>query len=353
MKGLIDFFKSKWKHILIVAIALILVVVLAIVLGINHILNQANYDDHYVKSSQNADIIHDSSVPTNDLAEDDLVEDKIHVIEGPSTKDSIKEWCSMGNVVSSDDVINILLIGMDNENMYTNSRADAMMIASINKKTKKITLASVLRDQYAYVNSSKPRFEKMHHALARGGPQLQISVIEAHLKVRIDNYILVNFTSFKKIVDMLDGITVNLTSAEAKLVGVPAGRQHLNGEQVLKYTRIRFIDSDVVRTSRQQTIIEAIIERAKTASLTELTAVITELLGYVRTGMNKGEILGLAAEAVASGWFNYELVNYVAPGADYRKGGYIGRLWYWTVNYPKAAQELQLRLYDRTNIIIE
>lgn len=347
-----NFFKTKWKHIVIVAVSLLLVVALAAVLVVNGMLDRINYDDHYVKSSQ-PDIINNSTVSTNDVKEEDYADDKIHVVEGQSTKDSIKQWCSTGSVVASDDVINILLIGMDNDNIRYNSRADAMMIVSINKNTGKITLASVLRDQYAYVNGKKPRFEKMHHALARGGPALQIATIEQHLKVQIDNYILVNFTSFKSIVDKLGGVDINLTSSEAKVLDLPKGTQHLSGAKVLQYVRIRSIDSDVVRTSRQQTVIEAIIKKAGDASLGELTAAISDVLQYVRTGMSKGEIMAYAAEAFSSGWFNYDVVNYVAPGADYRKGGYIGSLWYWTVNYPKAAQELQLKLYDRTNIVIE
>lgn len=347
------FFKCKWKNIVIVAVALLLVAVLAAVLAINGLLGRINYDDHYVKSSQPDDIINNSTVSTNDVKDDELTDDNLHVVEGQSTKETIKQWCSSGTVAASDDVINILLIGMDNNNIKTNSRADAMMIVSINKQTGKITLASVLRDQYAYVAGKKPRFEKMHHALTRGGPQLQIATIEQHLKVQIDNYILVNFTSFKSIVDKLGGVDINLTSSEAKILGLSKGVQHLDGNRVLTYVRIRAIDSDVVRTSRQQTVIEAIIKKASTASLPELTAAITDMLGYVRTGMSKGEIMSYAAEAVTSGWFDYEVVNYVAPGADYRRGGYIGSSWYWTVNYPKAAQELQLKLYGRTNIVIE
>lgn len=348
-----NFLKSKWKHIVIVTVSLLLVAVLAVVLAVNGLLDRINYDDHYVKSSQAGDIINDSSVPQNDVKDEDYADDKIHVVDGQSTKDAIKQWCSTGSAVSSDDVVNILLMGMDNNNIRYNSRADAMMIVSINKQTGKITLASVLRDQYAYVNGKTARFEKMHHALARGGPQLQISVIEAHLKVQIDNYILVNFTSFKSIVDILGGVDITLTSAEAKVLGLSAGTQHLSGGQVLTYARIRAIDSDVVRTSRQQKVIEAIIKKASTASLSELTAAISDVLGYVRTGMSKGEIMSYATEAFTSGWFNYDIVNYCAPGEDYRKGGYIGSSWYWTVNYPRAAQELQQTLYGKTNIVID
>ncbi|MDD6284776.1 MAG: LCP family protein [Firmicutes bacterium] len=353
MEKIKNFFKTKWKFIVIAVVALLLIAVLAAVLFVNGLLGNITYDDPYRKSSQSGDIINDSSVNVNSVDAKDFADEQIHTVDGDSTKDSIKKWCESGTVASSKDVINILLMGMDNRNIKYNSRADSMMIASINTKTGQITLASILRDQYAYVNSRSIKFEKMHHALVRGGPAKQIEVIEAHYKVQIDNYILVNFTSFKSIIDKLGGVTINLTSAEAKVLGMSAGEQLLNGTKALEYSRIRYIDTDVARTGRQQKVIEAIIQKARGASLVELTQVISELLQYVRTGMSKSEILGYATEAFTSGWFSYDIVHYCAPGENYRKGGFKGDIWYWTVNYPRAAQELQMTLYGRTNIVID
>ena len=93
---------------------------------------------------------------------------------------NILSWRSNGMPAKEENVLNILLIGIDSEseNMLLNSRADAMMILSINHNTKRITLASILRDQYSYVETQKHKgFEKFHHANSYGGPSAQIKMI--------------------------------------------------------------------------------------------------------------------------------------------------------------------------------
>lgn len=66
-------------------------------------------------------------------------------------QNKIRLWRQTGSPVGEPDVMNILLIGADTPDTTKNSRADTMMIASVNKKTHTITLASLMRDQYSYV----------------------------------------------------------------------------------------------------------------------------------------------------------------------------------------------------------
>lgn len=103
---------------------------------------------------------------------------------------NIKDWISNGKPVSDKNITNILLIGND----VDSTRADAMMVLSLNHAKKTITLASIMRDQYSYiVHNNKGSFEKFHHACAYGGPKLQIEMIEKYYKISIDNYAVVNF----------------------------------------------------------------------------------------------------------------------------------------------------------------
>ena len=83
----------------------------------------------------------------------DIDESNIYESDIKNVKEKIIDWQKNGQPAKDDNVLNILLMGIDVESsdMNKNSRADAMMLVSINHNTKTITLASILRDQYCYI----------------------------------------------------------------------------------------------------------------------------------------------------------------------------------------------------------
>ena len=265
----------------------------------------------------------------------------------------IRNWCANGEAVSSAQVLNILLVGEDNRDVNFNGRADSMMLLSVNTRTRTITLTSLLRDQYAYISTSAGEsFEKMHLANTRGGPQLLIATIEAHYKVQIDNYVMVSLETFPKVIDRLGGVTVTLTEAEATALGqgFTVGAQRLDGNQALRFARLRRIDSDQARTGRQRRVVNAIIDELRSAPIGELIGVINDLLPYVRTGLTQSQMISLATRAVSDGWTGYGMRQLLVPDYGTWRGGYEDNLWYWFVDYPLAAHDLQTALYGKSNI---
>ena len=131
-----------------------------------------------------------------DFAEIDGIKD------ANSLKDLVKKWATNGGEkYSSRNVINVLLIGQDD------GRSDSMILASINKKTDQITLASFFRDSYSYINyNGEDRYTKMNAAYAWGGPELLIETLENNFKVEIDYYVTVNFENFSKAIDAIGGV---------------------------------------------------------------------------------------------------------------------------------------------------
>ncbi len=285
-----------------------------------------------------------------------------HPSEAGSLQENIKNWMNNGAPVKDDGVQNILLIGMDNEDMNVNSRADAMVIFSLNHNTKTITLASVLRDQYCYIPHSG-KFEKLHHACSYKGPAYQIEMIESYYKIKIDNYAVVNFYSLPKIIDKLGGIDVEITSAEAEYMNenwtsVKAGTQHLNGEQALIYMRIRHeTGGDEARVGRQQKVIGKIIEKMKSYSKTKMISLVNDVIPYIRTGYSGTQAVSLATDALLNGWLNYTVKTVSLPDSDcateFRVKESSGRIWYWKVDFPVAAQKMQMALYGKTNIDLD
>lgn len=279
-------------------------------------------------------------------------------------RDALREWATTGNdnIMHNKDVINVLLIGADSRNGTNSGNTDVMMIVSLNKKTKTITLCSLLRDSYLYVEGKNVQsFTKLNAAFSMGeNADCLIQTIEHNYKIKIDNYAMVNFESFARIVDAMGGLNVSVTQQDSNNCynkfgeSLPVGDNvKLNGRQVVYFCRNRnYTDGDVTRTANQRKVIEAIIDRVKGASLTDLDNYLDLLLPEIYTGYSDSEILSLGMEALTSGWAKYSRKQITVPGTDCRVGG-SANMWIWVVDYQKAAHDLQIALYGESNITLE
>ena len=342
--------KKKKIIVSIIAIILALIIVLSSVLGIfvaqkfglmGDNINNAEYDDTIYDDGDFADIDID--------------------IGSAGFKQALKDWATQGNEnkMSSKNVINVLLVGADKG---TNSgNTDVMMLVSLNKKTKQLKLVSFLRDSYLYIETNNgSSCSKLNSAFSMGGPECLMQTIENNYKIEIDNYVMVNFDSFKEIIDAMGGITVDVQKYEADYnykkfkVTLPYGEDvTLNGEQALCFCRIRGCDADgdVSRTRRQRQVIESIIDRVKSASVGDLNKYIDILLPYVDTGYSKTQILSLGVQAVTGKWFNYDRTQLQMPDEESRTSG-SANAWIWVVDYQLAAHKLQNELYGQSNITL-
>ena len=233
--------KSKGKIIaIIIAVVLLVVLVVGIIIG-NNILNTITSDTP------------EATTESQWTGMDELVENFITIEETDagqlsSLKDMIKTWYYNGVPASSSQVLNVLLIGQDGWESEIledgGARADAAIIASINTQTQQITLTSVLRDTYAYWENvegdkSTGTFGKINGVMAESGINGYINAVESLYKIKIDNYVIVNFESFEAIVDALGGVTIELTASEIKhLNNSPIYYGELNIEKTLKASQV-------------------------------------------------------------------------------------------------------------------
>ncbi len=353
-KRLSDWYNNlpKKKKIIVSVIAIFLAIVLTLtaVLGIfvaqkfgllGDNINNAEYDDT--------------------IYDDDEFEDINIDIGSADFKQALKDWATQGNEnkMSSKNVINVLLVGADRG---TNSgNTDVMMLVSLNKKTKQLKLVSFFRDSYLYIDSPNGSYcSKLNAAFSMGGPECLMETIENNYKIKIDNYVMVNFESFVEIIDAMGGVTVDVQKYEADYnykkfqITLPYGEDvTLNGEQALCFCRIRGSDSDgdVSRTRRQRQVIESIIDRVNSASIGDLNKYIDILLPYVDTGYSKTQILSLGVQALTGKWFNYERTQLQMPDEECRISG-SANAWIWVVDYQLAAYKLQTELYGMSNITL-
>jgi LCP family protein required for cell wall assembly len=226
-------------------------------------------------------------------------------------EDNNNEAISSIKVPQDDQVHNILLIGTDNRGNEINGRSDTMIIMSINKRTQEIHLVSLMRAMYVKIPDRG--YSMLNASFSWGGANLLIRTIESNFRIKIDDYILINFSGFAKSIDTIGGVSINLTAAEASYMGgqLTSGTNLLNGTQALAYARIRKLDSDFKRTGRQRTLIEAVIKQARGMSLAELDGMARQILPLVKTNRTGTGLLKLVLDGYA--WCNYPVKQLMLP----------------------------------------
>ncbi|MGN1328325.1 MAG: LCP family protein [Eubacterium sp.] len=307
------------------------------------------------------------------LQEDFPTIDELSASELYSYKEYLKQWYQNGDPVNSTHVLNVLLIGEDtrDEEITDTSRADSAIIASVNIDTGEIHLTSILRDLYVYYEvDGEGRYGKINESASNGGMKCYINTLERYYKIAINNYAVVNFESFPKIIDSLNGVSIKITSAEINEInnhpkrygGVTItqsfdgteGTMNLNGEQALAYCRIRKIDSDGARANRQKTVLNALFKKMKSSGTVDIVKTVNELVEYVYTGYDKKELISLGNTALKDGWLNFEVKSSNVPSTENCKGGQnfsaAPGYWIWLADIPKDAYELQMRIYGKSNI---
>lgn len=232
-------------------------------------------------------------------------------------------YISSDELYSDAEQINILLVGIDAREGDTDSRSDTMMLVTLDNKNGQIKLTSFLRDSYVEI-AGRDRWSKLNSAYFRGGIQMLVDTLELNFGVEIPYYALVDFEIFTTIVDELGGINVDVSEKESYYtyhsgkVGVPvrieAGEDVLlNGEQALWYSRIRYLDSDFMRTKRQRKVISAIVDKALTKEIPELLDLAEAVIPLVKTNLDSDKILEIGIDAVMDKAWSYPIVQHQIP----------------------------------------
>ena len=274
------------------------------------------------------------------------------------------------NAISIDDAVadelsdyrNIALFGLDSrEDDYgRGNRSDCIIIASINKRTNEVKLVSVYRDTYLLLTGRN--LDKVTHAYSYGGAEMAVSTLNANLDLNIEEYVTVNFDAVVDAVDALGGITLEITNEEVKYINsyidennkvtghnsshiTTAGTYKLDGVQALAYSRIRYTSGgDYKRTERMRTVLEAMLKKAKTLSVSELINFVNIMLPKISTNISSTDIIGLAPSLMninisdSKGW------------PEETQGSTIGGVYYGVpVNLEDNVEKLHEELFDQTD----
>ena len=227
--------------------------------------------------------------------------------------------------------LNILLIGSDEQGGGHNT--DTLITVSIDPVTKQAAMFSLPRDtQFVplpagnarsfwgrtypnkinsfFVNNRKRSDLWPGNDRTRGYNGLKATLGELY-DLDIKYFVEVNFNGFKKVVDSVGGVTINVqvpvvddafpgTTGRAQRLYIPSGIQHMDGDQALRYARSRNTSDDFDRGARQQRVLLSLREQADPQILLpRLPELVEALKSAVRTDIpldQLDELLGLASE---------------------------------------------------------
>lgn len=189
-----------------------------------------------------------------------------------------------------ENITNILLLGIDNEE----NASDAMMVFSLDKDTNTAKLTSIMRDLSVDLGPNAEK-HKINYAYNVGGVEESVKVVNREFDLDINKYVKVSFDGLVDVIDYIGGININITESERKIIGASkSGNVTLNGKQALAYSRIRKIDNDYQRTSRQRKVLMAIFNKAKSISVSSYPKALADLSSNVETNLSTFELLDLA-----------------------------------------------------------
>jgi LCP family protein required for cell wall assembly len=195
-------------------------------------------------------------------------------------------YSTYGSETTSSERINILLLGADARTPEHNGFTDSITILSIDKKTKETFLLSIPRDTMVEIPGRG--VDKINSAYAYGNINTTKTAVEDFLKVRIDYYVVVDFTSFKEMVDTLGGINMyvdpHISAVRPELHG-KTGMSRLTGDEALILLRFRQdSQSEGGRMRRHQEAIKAIFnEVLDPSNIVHAPAILNQLMQNVKT----------------------------------------------------------------------
>ncbi len=216
-----------------------------------------------------------------------------------------------------------------------------MIIMSINDRTGTIHLTSLMRAMYVAIPGRD--WSMLNHSFAWGGPELLLQTIEDNLRVKIDDFMVIRFDGFTKAIDTVGGVTIDLTAAEARVLGRSAGTNRLNGTAALNYARIRKIDTDFERTGRQRKVIEALLTESRSLNPTQLTQLAETLLPLVSTNLSNAQLLSLVTKSM--GARNYPVKQLMLPLKEHREMIYVRKMEMYRFDFDKTIQTLHDFIY--------
>jgi LCP family protein required for cell wall assembly len=235
------------------------------------------------------------------------------------------------NIISAKNKINIMVLGVD-ERGDDVGRSDTLFVVTVDTNTKEVAMLSVPRDTRVKIPGKG--WDKINHAYAFGGHKLTQQAVEGLLGIKIDNHIMINIAGFKKIIDAIGGVTIDVEKRMyyndpyddngGLVIDLRKGVQRMDGDSAIQYVRYRDEEGDIGRVERQQKFLKAVLTEISSPSvITKIPGIIREVSSVIKSDMSTSEMLNLAK--VLNDASKNGLKTDMVPG----KPAYIDEVSYW------------------------
>lgn len=258
-------------------------------------------------------------------------------------------------------ITNILLLSSDARPGEDVSRSDSIMILTIDNINKKLKVTSLMRDMLVKIDGHGE--EKLNHAFAYGGPTKTIETIQNNFGIKLNNYVIVDFNAFVKVIDAINGIEVTVKDYELdelnkyildgggseKDLLPSSGTYNLNGYQALSYARIRKVgNGEYERTERQRAVLQIALEKIKDMSKIKIVSLLNELFPYVKTNISLGNAMDYGFTALNIGKkCNFEIEQFRVPLDSISKGGIINNKgWVFVIDKVETSKALKEFIFN-------
>ncbi len=220
-------------------------------------------------------------------------------------------------VPTSDDIVNILLLGSDSRDPDEEyGLSDVMMIMTVDRRHGTLKLASIMRDTLVYIPGVEAP-KKINHANAFGGPALAMRTVNEAFNLDIRKYALVDMRSAGQLIDLVGGVLIDVREEEIRYLNdalryqqkafpddpkspfvETAGLQRLDGSQAVAYARIRKLDSDYARTGRQRTVVAALFRSFREVDVIRKAQMVQKGFSFVRTNISPSDLTFMALDVL-------------------------------------------------------
>lgn len=255
----------------------------------------------------------------------------------------------------------VMIMGVD-ERADDVGRSDTLMVATLDPKKKKAALLSIPRDTRVKIKGYG--FDKINAAYAYGGYKLTQDTVENLLGVEMEHYVLINVNSFKKIIDAIGGVDINVEKRMyyedpwddngGLYIDLYPGQQHMDGDTAITYVRYRDEEGDIGRIARQQKFMQAVMDKVTSPSIIpRLPSIIGEVIDSVETDLSLKQMIEFVAalkEAQTNGLQTEMLAG---------RPVYIDEISYWIPDLSKLRTtiantlDVQISSSQRTAILQE
>ena len=312
--------KKKALTVVCIILALLLALLIGVTLWVEGLLGSIGGLSDETMSPEQLESYLNATDPDGDFTGPQLSGDDISMPDGPAQL-----------IGDGEHIINILLLGQDRRGGSKNGHSDAMILCTVNTKSKTLVMTSFMRDMWVKIPGKYN--ERLNVAYMVGGFKLLNATLKENFGVKVDYNVEVDFKAFEKVVNILGGVEVELTKSEANYLNkrgnwdvddstaytwhLTGGKNLLTGEQALAFSRIRAVggDGDFGRTGRQRKVLGVMLEKAKKMSLSQMISTANTVIPLLSTDMTSDQILDYIRE-LAPMLGGMKVVNQRIPADD-------------------------------------